>query len=73
MSLIIYGIELLGGTYSKYIVQINKFINCSYQNGYIPESSTSERLSQTATENYGKKLESTKITQIYCKNCCQIT
>ena len=37
MSLFIYGIELCGGTYSKYINQIEKFISRAYRNGYIAE------------------------------------
>ena len=37
MSLFTYGIELWGGTYSKYINQIDKFINSAYRNGYILE------------------------------------
>jgi hypothetical protein len=37
MSLFTYGIELWGGTYSKYINQIDKFINRAYWNDYISE------------------------------------
>ena len=38
MSLFIYGIEpVWGGTYSKYINQIEKFIIRAYRNGYIAE------------------------------------
>ena len=37
MSLFIYGVELWGGTYNKYINQIEKFISRAYRNGYIAE------------------------------------
>ena len=37
MSLFIYGVELWGGTYNKYINQIEKFISGAYRNGYIAE------------------------------------
>ena len=38
ISLFIYGMKLWGGTYyNKYINQIDKFINRTYRNGYIPE------------------------------------
>ena len=37
MSLFIYGVELWGGTYNKYINQIEKFISRAYQNGYVAE------------------------------------
>ncbi len=35
IPLFTYGIELWGGTYSKYINQIEKFISRAYRNGYI--------------------------------------
>ena len=37
MSLFIYGVELWGGIYNKYINQIEKFISRAYRNGYIAE------------------------------------
>ena len=37
MSLFMYGVELWGGTYNKYINQIEKFISRAYRNGYIAE------------------------------------
>ena len=46
MSLFIYGIELWGGTYNKYINQIEKFISRAYQNGYMWKKLTLVKLSQ---------------------------
>ena len=37
MPLFIYGVELWGGTYDKYINQIDKFISRAYRNGYIAD------------------------------------
>ena len=37
IPLFTYGIELWGGTYSKYINQIEKFISRAYRNGYIAQ------------------------------------
>ena len=37
IPLFTYGIELWGGTYSKYINQIDKFISRAYRNGYIAQ------------------------------------
>ena len=37
MPLFIYGVELWGGTYHKYINQIDKFISRAYRNGYIAD------------------------------------
>ena len=40
MSLFTFGIELWGGaSYTKYISQIDKFVNRAYRNGYITEKS----------------------------------
>ena len=37
MPFFIYGVELWGGTYDKYINQIDKFISRAYRNGYIAD------------------------------------
>ena len=37
MPLFIYGVELWGSTYHKYINQIDKFISRAYRNGYIAD------------------------------------
>ncbi len=37
IPLFTYGIKLWGGTYSKYINQIDKFISRAYRNGYIAQ------------------------------------
>ena len=37
MSLFIYGVELWGDTYNRYINQIEKFISRAYRNGYLAE------------------------------------
>ena len=38
MSLFTFGVELSGGaSYTKYISQIDKFVNRAYRNGYVTE------------------------------------
>jgi hypothetical protein len=40
MSLFTFGIELWGGaSYTKYISQIDKFVNRAYSNGYVTAKS----------------------------------
>ena len=67
MSLFIYGVELWGGTYNKYINQIEKFISHAYRNGYIAESEViSDR-----DRKLCMKININNKDNAY-KNCCRI-
>ncbi len=55
MSLFTFGIELWGGaSYTKYISQIDKFVNRAYRNGYVTEKFNFREIIRE-TRGYGKK------------------
>ena len=54
MSLFTYAIELWGGSsYTKYISQIDKFINRAFRNGYVTNKLNFKDVILDRDENYG--------------------
>ena len=57
MSLFTFGIELWGGaSYTKYISQIDKFVNRAYRNGYVTEKSNFREIINKRDKRLWKKI-----------------
>ena len=57
MSLFTFGIELWGGaSYTKYISQIDKFVNRVYRNGYVTEKSNFREIINKRDKRLWKKI-----------------